>query len=169
MTATIDLGGVDEKKSIDRRVDKTPEKWRMIVFFARDRNPDVDSLTGHAYIAALTFRPDIDAFVTDSVFGLYPDKGKEWLLDLIDGDGGVDIKPADADPDAALLVWVNPDIHQAALDIHETWKKSGQWTILIKDCVSMISAIASEAGLNRPGPLTVLPIEYIRKLMELND
>ncbi len=166
---TIDLEKVDEKKTVDKRTNLSPDNWHMLVFFARDRNPDVNSKTGHAYIAALTFRDDIQSFVADSVFGLYPSQGKEWILDYIDIDGDVDLSPADTDPDAALLVWVNKDVYQKALDIRDNWKKKGTWVLLLKDCVSMVGAVAEAAKLKKPGLTTVKPISYVKELMQLNE
>ena len=117
--SNIDLKTVEIKNTIDKRKDLSPEQWRMLVFFARDTNPNLDSKYGHAYVAALKYRDDIQGFVTDSVFGLYPYEGKDWKLDFIDLDGSVDVKPADKYAEIVLLVWVNTSAYQQALSSRE--------------------------------------------------
>lgn len=161
----IDLGTVDNKETVDRRTDLTPEAWRMAVFMARDTSL-ADQSIGHAYIALLTYRDDIESFVTDSVFGLYPNEGEKFSLGAMPG--GIDLRPLDQRPDAALLVWINPDQHRSIADIAERYQKEGEYQLLLKDCVSLMSEAATAAGLTK-SPIAIHPWAYVNDLIFLND
>lgn len=161
----IDLAEVDAKETVDRRSDLTPEAWRMAVFFARDTSIDNRSI-GHAYVALLSFRLDTESFVTDRVFGLYPDEGEKFRLGRMPG--GIDLRPLDQKPDAALLVWINPAQHQTISDIADRFDREGEYQLLLKDCVSLMSEAASAAGLTK-SPITLHPWAYVKDLMFLNN
>lgn len=163
----IDLGKIEEKKSVDTRKDMNANNLFMIIFFARKSNVEAGSSFGHAYVATLEFQNDSNSFQPTGVFGLYPKDGKKWALGRFDG--GVDLTDLDSAPDAALLVWVNKDAYQAVIETREKWDKEGAWIIALKDCVSMMAAVAQAAGLKAPDrSLTDFPYEYLAKLMSAN-
>lgn len=161
----IDLSQVESKKTVDRREDLSPQAWRMAVFFGRDTSI-TDVSIGHAYVALLTFREDTKSFVTDSVFGLYPDKDVKFSLGNMPG--GIDVRPLDERPDSALLVWINPAQHQAIQDISQKFEKIGEYQLLLNDCVSLMSEVATAAGLTK-SPITLHPWAYVNDLMLLNN
>lgn len=161
----LDLGAVESKKTVDRRSDKTPEAWRMAVFFARNVNAEEKAI-GHAYVALLTYRDDIEGFVTDRVFGLYPDQSPKWILNVVPG--GINLKPEDQFPDAALLVWINPDMHAAIGDAADKFDAEGEYQLVAKDCVSLMAKAAELADLTRPS-LALHPYTYLSELARLND
>lgn len=167
---TIDLSKVDEKKSIDLRIDKSEDAWRMLVFMARDSDPSQDSKVGHAYVAAMQWRSDIQSFVTLSVFGAYPYSGdnSRGLLDYIDIDGSITLEPLDQYPDAALLVWVDEAQLADAIAVRDQWQRDGVWVGLLADCVSMFRDVASSVGVKLPVRLAKLPYPYIKEVMAEN-
>lgn len=156
----IDLGKVKNKKSIDRRSDKSPVAWRMAVFLARGGVP------GHAYVALMTFQDDIQGFVTNGVWGLYPVSSKKWTLGAVPG--GLEIRPDDSEPNAALLVWINPDQFANIEGVANRYNADGEWQLLLSDCVSLLADSAREAGLSTPG-LTLRPLPFVEDLMAMND
>ncbi|WP_171206595.1 hypothetical protein [Ruegeria sp. HKCCA0235A] len=161
----IDLSQVESKETVDRREDLSPQAWRMAVFFARDTSI-TDLSIGHAYVALLTFREDTESFVTDGVFGLYPDKDEKFSLGKMPG--GIDLRPLDERPDSALLVWINPAQHQAIEEIAQKFEKAGEYQLLLNDCVSLMSEVATAAGLTK-SPITLHPWAYVNDLMFLNN
>lgn len=146
-TPFIDLSDVGNKKTVDRRVDLKPEAWRMVVFFARDTSV-FDVSTGQAYVGLLTFRRDTKSFVTDSVFGLYPDKDQKFHLSRMPS--RIDVRPLDAKPDSALLVWINPQQHAAIEDIAESFHSSNTYQLVLNECVSLMSQVPTAARLSKP-------------------
>lgn len=166
----IELAKVDLKKSIDLRENKSEDAWRMLVFMARDSNPEKDSNTGHAYVAALKWRADIQGFVTISVFGAYPYAGdnSRGKLDYIDGDGSIGLEPLDQFPEAALLVSVDSDQLARAIAVRDKWQREGEWSILFKDCVTMFQDVARTVGLNLPNRKYNKPYDYLVKVIDKN-
>lgn len=161
----IDLSLVPEnaKKTIDRRSDLSPQAWRMAVFMARDGEP------GHAYIALMTFREDINSFVTNGVWGLYPTGGGDlgkWSLNAVPG--SLDLSSSDSKPDAAFIVWINPEQFHAIEDIASGYNKEGKWQLLFSDCVSLMADSARAAGLTTP-ILTLQPYAFLSDLMSGNS
>lgn len=161
----IDLGKIENKKSIDIRSDKNADNLYMIIFFARKENSEKNSKFGHAYMATLIF--ESNTFQPTGVFGLYPKDDKNWALGKFSG--GTDLKNLDSEPDAALLVWVNRDAYDAVLEERDKFEKEGTWALLIKDCVSMMHAVAKSTGLKIPKRAPAdYPHDYLTKLMKEN-
>lgn len=160
LSQTINLNEVQEKKTIDLRADLTPDAWKMVVLMARDGNP------GHAYVAALSYRDDIEGFVTDGAFGLYPAESlNKWILGEVKG--VVDIGGGDASPDVAVIVWTNPKEHSDVLGLRDKFQKEGTYSLLAKDCVSLVAEAAKKLGLNTPS-LTVTPYGYVKRVHDIN-
>ena len=163
----IDLGKIEEKKSIDIRKDKNADNLYMLIFFARKANVEENSKFGHAYMATLIF--ESNSFQPTGVFGLYPKAGgvKKWALGGFPG--GTALNKLDSEPDAALLVLVNRDAYNAVLDERENWEKEGSWILALRDCVSMMEAVAKAGGLKVPARSAAdFPYDYLAKLMKAN-
>ena len=143
---TIKLEKVLHKDFFDLRNNKNAKNLYMILFLARKPNIPKASL-GHAYVATLEFREDINSFVSTGVFGMYPDTDiKAWRL----GAGKLNIKPEDSDPDHVIYVWVNKNQYQKAVSIREKWEKRGTWKPLKGDCATLMLEIAKSIGLKVP-------------------
>ena len=162
----IDLAAVKNKVTIDVRKDQSSKNLFMIIFFARQAVPEKESKAGHTYAATLEFQDDTNMFVETGVFGLYP-KDKVWHLGKFPGH--VDLTELDAQPNRALLVWINRPEYEKALAVRSKWERKGTWQALQGDCVSMMMDIASAVGLKVPDrSQNLLPFVFLSNLVNLN-
>lgn len=163
---TIDMAKVKNKVTIDLRKEQSSNNLFMVIFFARKPASEKDSKVGHAYAATLEFHEDTDSFVETGVFGLYP-KEKAWHLGKFPGK--VDLTELDANPNVALLSWVNKPEYEKVLALRLKWEKKGTWQALQGDCVSMMSETAKEVGLKVPNRgQGILPYDFLTNLVRLN-
>ena len=162
----IDMALVKNKVTIDLRKDQTSTNLFMVILFARKPVPEKESKVGHAYTATLQFDEGTNAFLVTGVFGLYP-KEKVWHLGKFPGQ--IDITELDANPNIALLAWINKPEYDKVLAVRSKWEKKGTWQALQGDCVSMMSDAAKAADLQIPERLQgVLPFEFLTNLIKAN-
>ena len=165
--AKIDLNSVKNKKTVDKRANKTPDEWRMLVLMARDAEPENALNSGHAFIAAMTYRDDLQSFDTNAVFGLYPVEGSTW--GVINAPAEVEIKEDDQYPSSALIVWTNKAQHASALALKDNYARQGDFTLIFNDCVSFMKEIATLCDLEQPSTDDRLyPIHYVNGLIDKN-
>ncbi len=162
----IDLKKLENKVSVDLRKDKSVNNLYMIIFFARKANTEKESKVGHAYIATLQFDESTNSFLETGVFGMYP-SGTVWHLGKFPG--RIDLTELDAEPNAAILAWINKPEYDKVLQIRSKWDKEATWQALQGDCVTMVSEAVKAVGLKLPQRTSgVLPYDYLKEVVSMN-
>ena len=132
-------------KRIDRRV-RTEDRNYAIVFASQPHDSKAGVPTGHAFIVWEREDDGKQMTVGDAIgFRCNPDCSK---IEMLFGAPGVLSTDAGKPIDNKLVVLVNGDKYQTALEQKCQWEENGTYEALWRNCVSHVADIAKAIGLD---------------------
>jgi hypothetical protein len=163
-TGFANLAEAAATKTIDRRVRSEQRLFQLT--FAAER-PSDDSKYGHAFIV-WEHEDDARNMSVAEAIGFYP-KGDPSNFELIFGTAGGLEDDWNTVADVKLIVQVNSDLFQRALDAKHAWEGDGTYEFLWSNCTTHAASIAHAIGLVSSNGNWEKPINFLNDLMNNNN
>ena len=162
-SAKTEIDQAVNSKTIDRRGREEDLKY-AIVFAAQA--PDKSSY-GHAFIIWEREDESKQMTTTDAI-GFWP-SGDPNTVELIFGTPGALETDANTPVDSKLVVLVDSDRYQLALNRKSEWQQNGRYKAFWQNCVSHVADVAKSIGLETSTGSWVKPQDYVHDLSGKNE